>query len=110
MKVSSSASVSWFVAIVPAPVVEPALMVIDERVPTSPDSAVFGEAVETDTGIVTALDSAHDSLAVTVAEDPSTTVVGAAESVTSGKPALPVTDAQGLAKLTTPCALTITRR
>ena len=56
---------------------------------------MFGVAVETVTGIVTALASAPDSLAVTVTEDPSVTVVGA-ESVTSGKPALPVTDAHEL--------------
>ena len=78
-------------AIVAVPAVELALMAIDESVPWSPDSDVFRA---TDTGIVTVLESASDSLAVTVTESPSVTVVGAAESVTVGTYGLPVVDAQ----------------
>jgi len=84
VKVSSSVSPSCFVVIVPVPVVWPALTVIDESDPTSPGSAVFGEAVETVTGIVTGSDSARDSLAVTVTDEPSVTGFGEAERETVG--------------------------
>ena len=84
VNVSSSSSVSWFVAIVPVPVVEPALTVMLVSVPISPDSAVFGVAVAIDTGIVTALAGADDRVAVTVTDVPSSTGFGAAESDTVG--------------------------
>ena len=82
VKVSSSSSPSWFVMIVPVPVVWPEATVMEVGVPTSPDSAVFEPDVETESGIVTALESALDSIAVTVTEEPSVTVVGETESET----------------------------
>lgn len=81
VKVSSSVSPSCFVVIVPVPVVWPALTVIDESDPTSPGSAVSRVTL---TGIVTAFDSARDSLAVTVTDEPSVTGFGEAERETVG--------------------------
>ena len=84
VKVSSSSSVSWFVEIVPVPLVWPEAIVMEVSVPTSPGSAVFGDAVETVSGIVTALERAADSRAVTVTGEPSVTGFGETDSRTVG--------------------------
>ena len=81
VNVSSSASESWFVAIVPVPVVRPPLIVIDESVPWSPDSDVLRVTVS---GIVTPPGNAADNLAVTVTEEPSSTGFGEADRLTNG--------------------------
>ena len=90
VKVSSSSSASWFVETGPVPVVWPAAIEMEASVPTSPDSAVFGVVVETVTGIVTGLESALESLAVTVTDKPSVTCLGA-DSETVGRGACRVT-------------------
>ena len=84
VNVSSFSSVSWFVEIVPVPLVCPAATVIADSVPTSPDSAVFGDAVETVSGIVTSAVCAFESVAVTVTSAPSPTGFGDADSDTRG--------------------------
>ena len=84
VNVSSFSSVSLFVEIVPVPLVCPAVTVIPDSVPTSPDSAVFGDAVETVSGIVTFAVCAFESVAVTVTSAPSPTGFGDADSDTEG--------------------------
>ena len=59
--------------------VEPAAIVIPLSVPWSVDSAVLSVIV---IGIVRALECVRDSVAVTVTENPSVTMVGSAESDT----------------------------
>ena len=81
VNVSSSSSASSVVVTVPVPVRPPPLMVMLPREPKSPGSAV--PAVST-SGIVTAFDSAPDSVAVTVTELPSSTGFGAADRRTFG--------------------------
>ena len=94
VKVSSFSPASSFVAIVPVPEVWPSAMVMEVSVPMSPDSAVFGAAVETVTGMFTALESGCDRVAVTVTEVPSTTGFGEAESDTAGSDGVPLPNAQ----------------
>ena len=83
VNVSSSSSGSWFVAIVPVPLVAPDAIVMFASVPRSPVSA---EPSVKRSGTVTLLDSDRDSRAVTVTEEPSATGFGAAESETVGGP------------------------
>ena len=79
VKSSSSTPVSCAVVICAEPRVLPAVMVIDDRVPWSPASDVFRVSV---TGMVTLLDNAAESVAVTATKEPSGTGFGEAERVT----------------------------
>ena len=81
VNVSSTSSASWFVLIVPVPLVAPEVIAMLVSVPWSSGSAELSVIVS---GIVTALDSAPDSVAVTVTLDPSATGFGDADSRTSG--------------------------
>ena len=81
VNVSLSSSASWFVEIVPVPLVSPELIVMLVSVPWSLDSAVSSVTVN---GIVTVLDSVAESVALTVTEEPSSTGFGKADSVTVG--------------------------
>ncbi|MCY3594323.1 MAG: hypothetical protein OXH01_03685 [Bacteroidetes bacterium] len=81
VNVSSSASASSVVEIVPVPLVEPALIVMEGSEPKSPASAVPAVCVS---GIVTSLDSAADSVADTVTGSPSSTGFGETDSCTVG--------------------------
>ncbi|MCY3594324.1 MAG: hypothetical protein OXH01_03690 [Bacteroidetes bacterium] len=81
VNVSSSASASSVVEIVPVPLVEPALIAMPDSELKSPDSAVPAVSVS---GIVLSLDSAADSVAVTVTEEPSFTGFGETVSHTIG--------------------------
>ena len=81
MNVSSRVSASWFVVIVPLPLVAPEAIAMLVSVPWSSGSAVPSVIVS---GIVTMLDSARDSRAVTVTSSPSGTGLGAADRVTAG--------------------------
>ena len=81
VNVSFSVSGSWFVVIVPVPLVELAAIVMLASGPWSSGSAVSFVSVS---GIVTLLDRARDSVAVTVTDEPSSTRFGEAESDTVG--------------------------
>ena len=81
MNVSSTLSASWFVVIVPLPLVAPEAIPMLASVPWSSGSAESSVIV---TGIVTLPDSAADSVAVTVTVRPSTTGFGDADSRTVG--------------------------
>ena len=81
VNVSSASSASCAVVMVPVPVVAPEAMVMLVSVPWSVGSAESSVSV---TGITTWLDSARDSLAVTVTLEPSLTGFGEADSDTAG--------------------------
>ena len=99
VKVSSSASVSCAVVSRPMPEVSPCAMAMAVSDPTSPDSAVFGVAVVTVTGIDRALGAGLRSCAVTSTTAPSRTRGGSAESVTALSVGVPAPCAQAPAPL-----------
>ena len=81
VKVSSFASASSTVEIVPVPDVRPPPIVMLANDPKSPDSAVPALSVS---GIVTLFDNASDNRAVTVTGCPSSTGFGEADRLTLG--------------------------
>ena len=81
VNVSSSTSASSTVAIAPAPVVCPPVIVMLASDPKSSDSAV---PVSSTSGIVTSSANASDSDAVTVTDSPSSTGFGDAARLTEG--------------------------
>ena len=81
VKVSSCSSASCAVVIVPVPLVAPELIAMLVSVPWSPDSAEPSVNV---TGMATLPDSADDSVAVTVTDEPSGTGFGEAARETAG--------------------------